>query len=226
MGNQISGPGASAHGQGTRSVLASARRRSPLSPSGGDAMRSSILDMSQWANPPPVGLVSRHVRHVLSRRTFLGSMAGVAGATLGTGLFPTNVLAAKAPNAAPKPTSNQITLNGVTFSLTFFGPGTGRARMRATNLAMKDYFDIPNALFRFESPVSVGASASFDIHWHGPVSSRGRVTTTGSSGQLVMSQATMTWSAHNDFGFSFVSNPSGTKSVFAQLGHVKNGVFV
>ncbi|TMF38008.1 MAG: hypothetical protein E6I27_07940 [Chloroflexi bacterium] len=104
--------------------------------------------------------------------------------------------------------------------------GTGRARMRATNLAMKDYFDIPNALFRFESPVSVGASASFDIHWHGPVSSRGRVTTTGSSGQLVMSQATMTWSAHNDFGFSFVSNPSGTKSVFAQLGHVKNGVFV
>ena len=50
-------------------------------------------------------------------------MAGVAGATLGTGLFPTNVLAAKAPNAAPKPTSNQITLNGVTFSLTFFGPG-------------------------------------------------------------------------------------------------------
>jgi len=86
-------------------------------------MRSSILDMSQWANPPPVGLVSHHVRHVLSRRTFLGSIAGVAGATLGTGLFPTNVLAAKAPNAAPKPTSNQITLNGVTFSLTFFGRG-------------------------------------------------------------------------------------------------------
>jgi len=41
-----------------------------------------------------------------------------------------------------------------------------------------------------------------------------------------MSQATMTWSARNDLGFTFVSDPSGTTSVFAQLGHVKNGVFV
>jgi len=86
-------------------------------------MRSSILDMSQWANPPPTGQLSHHVRHVFSRRTFLGSVAGVAGATLGAGLFPANVLAAKSRNAAPKPTSNTTTLNGVTFSLTFFGPG-------------------------------------------------------------------------------------------------------
>ena len=97
--------------------------------------------------------------------------------------------------------------------------------MHATNVAMRDYFDIPNALFRFESPVSVGATSSFDIDWHGPVSSRGRVTTPGSSGELVMSQATMTWSARNDLGFTFVSDPSGTTSAFAQLGHVKNGVF-
>ncbi len=98
--------------------------------------------------------------------------------------------------------------------------------MQATNLEMQDYFDIPNALFRFESPVSVGGTSSFDIHWHGPVSSRGPVTTPGSSGELVMSQATMTWSARNDLGFTFVSDLSGTTSVFAQLGHVKNGVFV
>ena len=34
-----------------------------------------------------------------------------------------------------------------------------------------------------------------------------------------------TWSATNANGFSFVSNPSGTTSVFAQLGHMRNGVF-
>ena len=37
--------------------------------------------------------------------------------------------------------------------------------MRANDLAMEDYFDIPNALFRFEVPVPVGAIASFDINW-------------------------------------------------------------
>ena len=104
--------------------------------------------------------------------------------------------------------------------------GTGSARMQATNLAMKDFFDIPNALFRFRTPVSANATASFDIHWSGPVTSRGPVTTAGSAGQLVMSHATMTWSARNSLGFSFVSNPSGTTSVFAQLGRVRNGVFV
>jgi hypothetical protein len=92
-------------------------------------------------------------------------------------------------------------------------------------VVLQDYFDIPNALFRFETPVSVGASCTFDIQWSGPVTSRGPVTSSGSSGELIMCQATMTWSASNDLGFSFVSNPSPTTSVFAQLGHVKNGVF-
>jgi hypothetical protein len=98
--------------------------------------------------------------------------------------------------------------------------------MSATNLAVKDWFDIPNALLRFEDPVSSDATCSFDIHWSGPVTSRGAVTgPPGSSGQLVMSQATMTWSASNAQGFSFQSDPSPTTSVLAQLGHVQNGVF-
>jgi hypothetical protein len=42
---------------------------------------------------------------------------------------------------------------------------------------------------------------------------------------VVMSQATMTWSASNAQGFTFQSDPSPTTSVFAQLGHVRNGVF-
>jgi hypothetical protein len=98
--------------------------------------------------------------------------------------------------------------------------------MSATNLAVQDYFNIPNALFRFLSPPSVDASCSFDIRWSGPVTSRGLVTgPLGSAGHLVMSHATMSWSATNAQGFSFQSDHSKTTSVFAQLGHVRNGVF-
>jgi hypothetical protein len=101
----------------------------------------------------------------------------------------------------------------------------GEARMGASDLPEHDFFNLPNALFRFQSPVSIPASVDFDIHWTGPVTSRGKVTTPGSSGELVMCQATMTWSARNSTGFKFVSNPSGTTSFFAQLGHIRNGVF-
>jgi hypothetical protein len=98
--------------------------------------------------------------------------------------------------------------------------------MVATDLPVVDYFDIPNALFRFEDPVSSPANCSFDIRWSGPATSRGPVTgPPGSSGQLVMSHATMTWSASNAQGFAFHTDSSLTTSVFAQLGHVRNGVF-
>jgi hypothetical protein len=103
--------------------------------------------------------------------------------------------------------------------------GNGKAHLSATDLAMADYSNTPNALFHFLSPISVGASCSFEIQWSGPISSRGPVTTPGSSGELIMCQATMTWSARNKLGFSFVSDPSPTTSAFAQLGRVKNGVF-
>jgi hypothetical protein len=51
-------------------------------------------------------------------------MAGVAGAAIGTGLFPNEVLAARrSHHTAPKPTSQTVTIGGVTFQLAFFGPG-------------------------------------------------------------------------------------------------------
>jgi hypothetical protein len=103
--------------------------------------------------------------------------------------------------------------------------GTGTAHMGVSNLALNDFFNIPNALFRFMSPVSASATVSFDIQWTGPVTNRGAVTTPGSTGELVMCSASMTWSAANSQGFSFVSNPSGQTSFFGQLGRVSNGVF-
>jgi hypothetical protein len=101
--------------------------------------------------------------------------------------------------------------------------GTGRAHMAVTDMAVTDFGSIPNALLHFAP--SHSASCSFDIDWNGPVTGRGSVTAPGSAGDLVMTNATMTWSASNSTGFKFVSNPSGTTSVFAQLGHVRNGVF-
>jgi hypothetical protein len=103
--------------------------------------------------------------------------------------------------------------------------GAGRAHMWATNSAVEDYFDIPNALFRFEDPVSAHAGCSFDIRWDGPVTTRGKVKTAATNGDLLQSQATMTWSASNELGFSFTSDAEPTTSVFAQLGRIRNGVF-
>jgi hypothetical protein len=105
--------------------------------------------------------------------------------------------------------------------------GAGKAQMMATDLPVTDYFDIPNALFRFEYPVSSPATCSFEITWGGPVTSRSPVSgPSGSSGQLVMSDATMQWSASNALGFRFETDPDApTTSVFAQLGRVMNGTF-
>jgi hypothetical protein len=102
----------------------------------------------------------------------------------------------------------------------------GKARMRAANLPVRDFFNIPNALFRTQKPASVGATVSFDIRWLGPATHRRAVTSPpGSAGRLVMSPVTMTWSARNARGFTFKSSPSGTRSFFGQLGHVRNGIF-
>jgi hypothetical protein len=101
--------------------------------------------------------------------------------------------------------------------------GAGKAHMHMKDVAVTDFFNIPNALF--PSVPGLAASCSFDIQWTGPVTRRGGVTTPGSTGELVMTNATMTWSGTNSSGFSFQSDPAGTTSVFAQLGHISNGVF-
>jgi hypothetical protein len=102
----------------------------------------------------------------------------------------------------------------------------GKARMTAPNLDVRDFFNIPNALFRFQDPVSVGAAVSFDIRWMGPATDPSVITSPpGSSGQVFMSPVTMKWSAKNAQGFRFKSNPAGTTSFFGQLGHVRSGVF-
>jgi hypothetical protein len=102
----------------------------------------------------------------------------------------------------------------------------GKARMTARHLRIRDFRNIPNALFHLRHPVSVGATVSFDFRWLGPATDPSAVTSPpGSSGRLFMSPVTGRWSAKNANGFRFRSDPSGTTSFFGQLGHVRSGIF-
>jgi hypothetical protein len=84
-------------------------------------MDSARLAELQARRPP-----DHHLKHVLSRRAFLGGTAGVTAATVGAGLLhPTTAFAAKPLNAAPKPTTNVLVINGTKtdFHVTPFAAG-------------------------------------------------------------------------------------------------------
>ena len=102
--------------------------------------------------------------------------------------------------------------------------GTGTARMTVNNLSLFDYFNIPNAI---QHPANrLSATCSFDVRWTGPASNRLAITQTpGSTGEIVETSATMTWSASRPDNFHFQSDASPTTNVFAQVGKVRNGVF-
>ena len=88
-------------------------------------MQAFRTDSSGWPVPPESLSLSHHARHGPSRRAFLGGAAAATGASLGSGLlWPAAGSAApisKLP--APKPTTATVTISGVTFHLTSFGPG-------------------------------------------------------------------------------------------------------
>jgi len=88
-------------------------------------MRLVNFDPMTTAVAPPSDPATRHARHLLSRRAFIGTSAGAAGALVGASslLRPVSGLAAKPFNAAPRPTANVLSLGGLDFHLTFFGAG-------------------------------------------------------------------------------------------------------
>jgi hypothetical protein len=100
----------------------------------------------------------------------------------------------------------------------------GTARLQVTNLALKDYFTIGNALFG-GGPTPVDATVSFDMHWSG-VTSREKIrdTENGFAGEFLHTGATIAWSG-SEAGFSFASSASGQTVHFAEIGHERNGVF-
>lgn len=101
--------------------------------------------------------------------------------------------------------------------------GSGRASLHVEGLSARDFFNIPNAL---NNGGSLGATASFTIHWHGVTSHRHvRNDTLHVAGLFLQTHATIEWTATNAHGFTFTADKGGQTAVAAQLVHLRNGVF-
>ena len=104
-------------------------------------------------------------------------------------------------------------------------PGAGTGRYALTDFAVPDYHTGFNSIFG-GSPPDPGI-ASFDIRWCGDGESD--VQTDGSlfSFDAVVSSATVEWEGLNQTsGAHFVSDARSTShSLYAAIGHLKNGVF-
>jgi hypothetical protein len=106
--------------------------------------------------------------------------------------------------------------------------GKGSASLQASDVAILDYGNIPNALFG-GGPAPISGTVSFRVVWSG-VDQRLNIKNTdpvygGFAGEFVRNTAQMEWSATVG-DFTFVSDPIGTSfSSFAEIGHERNGSF-
>jgi hypothetical protein len=105
---------------------------------------------------------------------------------------------------------------------------SGTASYRVSNLFEHDFGSIPNAITNGAvSGPPVDATVSFDLEWSG-VTAQAVIANAkqGFAGDFFLTGATLSWSASNANGFSFASDPASTSnSVFAMLGHERNGRF-
>jgi hypothetical protein len=102
--------------------------------------------------------------------------------------------------------------------------GSGTASYALSDFSVPDYGNGFNSLL--SGPHDPGV-ASFDIRWEGH--GRSTVQTDGEtfSYDAIVSSATVEWSGTNlATGTHFVSDPRSTSSsLYAAVGHMKNGVF-
>ena len=99
----------------------------------------------------------------------------------------------------------------------------GTASFRLRDHAIPDFHNFENSLL---SGPSVPAHVTFDIEWHGPTKPF-RVDKPDQQfrGDFRQGRVTAEWSSRQD-GFAFQSAPaSRTTSVFAAVGHERNGIF-
>jgi hypothetical protein len=101
--------------------------------------------------------------------------------------------------------------------------GKGRAELRVERAEVEDYGSLPNSLFGGPSDP---ATVSFEIQWAGRSDRQNVVNPAGElEGQFIRNAATMEWSA-TTAKYKFVSQPASTSSsLFAEIGHERNGVF-
>jgi hypothetical protein len=107
-------------------------------------------------------------------------------------------------------------------------PGKGVASMEAFDVPIFDYGNIGNALFG-GGPAAVPGSVSFKVVWSGE-GERVKIRNDdpvfgGFAAKFVRNSAQMEWTGTLG-DLTFVSDPLSTSaSVFAELGHERNGSF-
>jgi hypothetical protein len=125
------------------------------------------------------------------------------------------------PGVAPSGLFWTIRVPSRSVSTSFVPP---RASLRVKHLELEDY---PNLIDSLRDRNEVGATASFDVRWKGEQKLR-HIRNQKQHFELhyFESMATIEWSARNDRGFRFHSDPARTsKTVFALFGHERNGRF-
>jgi hypothetical protein len=102
--------------------------------------------------------------------------------------------------------------------------GAGRASMRVSEQPALDFGKIPTAIMNGPSVASI---VSYDVEWSGVIErSQIRDATQGFSGSFLTTSATINWSArHTNGDFTFQSDPTGQSTIFAEIGHERNGTF-
>ena len=106
--------------------------------------------------------------------------------------------------------------------------GHGAASMEADNVPIFDYTTIPNALFG-GGPAPTPGFVSFTVTWRG-VDERLKIRNTdpvygGFGGEFIRNTAQIEWTATVG-DFTLDSAPLSTSSsVFAEIGHERNGIF-
>jgi hypothetical protein len=103
-------------------------------------------------------------------------------------------------------------------------PGAGRALMEVRNLAVPDFHDLVNAIL---GGPSVPGRVSFRVEW---AASRNRQRFHNESlqydGQMALTTATCAWRGQtSEARYRSNPDPATQVSVYAQVGHVRNGVF-
>jgi hypothetical protein len=113
-------------------------------------------------------------------------------------------------------------------------PGSGQARLRASNVPVTDYHDIINAIFG-GGPTPLPSHVSFDVRWAGGgARQKIRDQTFGFAGHYATGPAMITFTASNDgSGVIYSSEPAGQYNPTVDqggagspaVGHERNGVF-
>lgn len=104
-------------------------------------------------------------------------------------------------------------------------PSGATASFRVSNLPVRDSINVYNGVSPNDGPTHSPATVSFDVRWAHPITPY-RVTNKDVRFTIegFETAASIDWSAERD-GFTFVSDPGSSKTIFAAVVRERNGSF-